>query len=252
MLRRYLASRDSPSFIRADRAVRPRRDATVRPYICPSVCIALTTRLFGRTFMHPSFWPCARARSVRRTGPALAALYHVRGVADLTEGVVAPVRLGPLSPHHVFLSFSILLLVSFACTRARPDLSSRQRLASTIAVCDGRSSSFLPLSFPLSFSFSYYYSLSSIPLLPSPLLLPPARPGLLRSYPTYCPFRSNPGCVAGSKRNYSYLPPTLSDSRLFRGSRPSHHPSLPPLALLPLLFSFFLCTSSLSSIFNCD
>lgn len=61
MLHGYLASRDSPSFIHADRAA----VAPVRPYICPSVCIALTTRLFGRTSMHPSLWPCARARSDR-------------------------------------------------------------------------------------------------------------------------------------------------------------------------------------------
>lgn len=207
--------------------------------------------------MHPSFWPCARARSVRRTGPALAALYRVRGVADLTKGVVAPVRLGPLSPHHVFLSFSILLLISFACARARARANERSQTYPPVNVllplsrCVTAALPPFSLSSLLSSSFSYYYSLSSI-LPPS---LPPTRPhpGLLRSYPTYCPFRSNPGCVAGSKRNYSYLPPTLSDSRLFRGSRPSHHLP-PPLSrtLPPLLFLISSCISSLSSIFNCD
>lgn len=182
--------------------------------------------------MHPSFWPCARARSVRRTGPALAALYRVRGVADLTKGVVAPVRLGPLSPHHVSLSFSILLLISFACARARERSQTYPPVNVLLPLSRCVTAALPPFSLSslLSSSFSYYYSLSSIlpPFtLPSPSPPPPPtrpHPGLLRSYPTYCPFRSNPGCVAGSKRNYSYLPPTLSDSRLFRGSRPSHHP----------------------------
>lgn len=193
----------------------------IRPHVHAPVSLTMRAGPLG---------PSDRTRSRR-------VVSCVRGVADLTEGVVAPVRLGPLSPHHVFLSFSILLLINFACARARvrarasaaTDLSSRQRLASTIAVCDGRSSSFLPLfpSFVLVFLllFSFFHF---PPPLPSPPLARP-HPGLPRSYPTYCPFRSNPGCVAGSKRNYSYLPPTLSDSRLFRGSRPSHHP--PPLSL---------------------
>lgn len=55
--------------------------------------------------------------------------------------------------------------------------------------------------------------------------------------------------VAGSKRNYSYLPPALSDSRLFRGGHPSPLP--PPLsphsptgrAILFLSFSFSLARS---------
>jgi len=195
--------------------------------------------------MHPSFWSCARARSVRRTGPALAALYRVRGVADLTKGVVAPVRLGPLSSHHVFLSFSILL-VSFACARAR---TARLILPSTSCFHHrGMWRSLFLLSPSLLFfhlRFILLFSFFHSSFLPSSL----SHLGLLRSYPMYCPFHSNPGCVAESKRNYSYLPPTLLDSRLFRGSRPSHYP--PRFLSPPILFLLLLSSSisSLSSIF---
>lgn len=236
----------------------PRRS---RPYGGSAVHLSIGVHRFNHPFIRPHVhapvFLTKRAGPLGpslRTGPALAALYRVRGVADLTEGVVAPVRLGPLSSHHVFLSFSILLLISFACARERSQTYPPVNVLLPPSRCVTAALPPFSLSSPLSSSFSYYYSLSSIPLPtppPPPPFLPSSsrpHPGLLRSYPTYCPFRSNLGCVAGSKRNYSYLPPTLSDSRLFRGSSPIPSSS-PSLALPPLLFS--PCVSSFSSIFDC-
>lgn len=155
-------------------------------------------------------------------------------------------RLGPLSPYHVFLFLSILLF--WSASRAPADLSSHRislpRIADTIWLF------FPPFLLSLfvltSFSFFFYYY-SSLSLIPSLC-------AILYSYPTYCPFRSNLDCVAGTKRNYSYLPPTLSDSRLFRGNRlPSSispflscYPSSP---LFPLFFLFLSLSLPFSLLF---
>lgn len=176
----------------------------------------------------------------------LAALYRVRGVADLTKGVVALacawVR---FHPHHIS---PLLLLVSLA------DLSSRH-LTSTIAnvlllllISPLFSFSFLLPLQPPHLTSSYYYFLSSILSLSLPSLAPlfstPSPAILYTLILRIAHSRSNPDCRAGSKRNYSYLPPTLLDSRLFRGSRP---PSLPhcPSPCLAILFLFLSISLSL-------
>lgn len=162
-----------------------------------------TTRLFGCMSTHPS-WPLSiplpvslsrflsltmRAGPSDRPDPLVAALHRVRGVADLTEGVVALVRLGPLSPHHVYLSLSLFLRFFWSASRG-PILPSH--LTSTIALWWPL---FLPFSFPLplrprfliiilflQFPHRFFLSLSvSLPLS-------------LYSYPTYCPFLLNLDC----------------------------------------------------------
>lgn len=170
----------------------PRR-SYARRYAGSTVHLSIGVHRFNHPFIRPHVH--APVSLTMRAGPlgpsdrtrSRRVVSCVRGVADLTEGVVAPVRLGPLSPHHVFLSFSILLLINFACARALVRvrarasaatdlLSSRQRLASTIAVCDGRSSSFLPLFpsfvlvFLLLFSFFHFPSLRPLASWSSSLL----------------------------------------------------------------------------------
>jgi len=194
-------------------------------------------------FNHPFIWPhvhapafFGHARGVRtdRPDPLAAVVSYPHGVADLTEGVVELARLGPLLPHHTFslsprpsFSFASLYASSSSSSgqlraRGRPILPSH--LASTIAMWWPLFLlfSFPPFSTPLLFLvflllFSFFHS----PHWFSTLIL-----RIVHSAQT--------PAVAGSQRNYSYLPPTLSDSRLFRGSRPPlRHP-------ISLSFSFRL------------
>lgn len=239
-----------------------RRLLIIRPYTFVHGCISLN-HPFIRLYVHirsslflsfslpPSLFLAIRGvRSSDWTRSSRP--YRVRGVADLTEGVVALVRLGPLSPYHIFLFLSILLF--WSASRAPADLSSHRislpLIADTICLFSTPSLSLSPLLLRRDFFlFFYYYSLSLIPPLCA----------VLYSYPTYCPFRSN-STVAGTKRNYSYLPPTLSDSRLFRGNRPpssissllSCCPSSPlVLYSWSLSLLFFLSLSPLLSSFSC-
>ena len=186
--------------MRFPRALSDRDDRARSHTEARAVHLSIGVHRFGHPFIRPHVHAaCTRlfdhARGPARTGPALTALYRVRGVADLTKRVVAPGAPGsaftpPRLPLFLYTSSS-----NFACARAQPNLSSRQRLASTIAECDGRSSSFLSISSLL--SHSHFLNIILFLSFSLPTLLPHS--GHLRSYPTYCPFRSNPGCVAGPK-----------------------------------------------------